>query len=175
MTTNFGVDWDTLRFRELSTGREIEDSVPVYSVRLINGSLWAGTNDGIAISSDFNDWKIIREFFAIPPEGKPEEKTYVSPSPFSPYLTGSGLKFHYLLDKGGTVTIRIYDFANNFITKLVDRTDHPPFSVSHVQYDDLVTWNGVNDKGDKVAAGVYIYLLESSNGDKYWGKFMVIP
>jgi hypothetical protein len=44
-----------------------------------------------------------------------------------------------------------------------------------VQYDDYERWDGRNGKGDIVAGGVYLYVIESSGGDKLWGKFMVIP
>lgn len=81
------------------------------------------------------------------------------------------MKFHYLLKQPGNVTITIFDFANNVVKKVADGASRE----GNVQYDDLDTWNGRNSKGDAVAAGVYFYLLESTGGDKLWGKFMVIP
>jgi hypothetical protein len=37
-----------------------------------------------------------------------------------------------------------------------------------------VTWDLTNDSGDKVASGIYMYLINDSQGDKVRGKIGVI-
>jgi len=171
MTTDEGENWETLRIIEKATGREIAGNVEVYAARYVDGALWVGTNDGVARSVDLEDWQIWRVFHAIAQTGGEDERSYVTPSPFSPYLADGPLKFHYLLKKPGDITIKIYDFANNLVKTLVSGVSRE----GGIQYDDLERWDGRNGKGDIVAGGVYLYVIESSGGEKLWGKFMVIP
>ncbi len=171
MTTDFGENWEQISINDPETGRSISDSVEVYAITLIGDEYWVGTDDGIAKSRNLEDWTIIRTFVEIPVDAEDDARSFVTPSPFSPYLGGSEMKFHYLLKQPGNVTITIYDFANNVVKKVLEGAPRE----GNLQYDDLDTWNGKNSQGDAVAAGVYFYLLESTGGDKLWGKFMVIP
>jgi hypothetical protein len=138
---------------------------------VINGDLWVGTEDGIARSTDGINWEIFRYFNEIDPGAGEDERSYVSPNPYSPYVSSGPMKFHYYLDNGGEVTIKIFDFANNLV-KVV--TDHATRAAG-IQHDDLDFWDGTNERGDKVAGGVYIYVIESTGGDELWGKLMVLP
>jgi ligand-binding sensor domain-containing protein len=171
MTTDFGATWETLAIKEPTPGRFIDSLAEVYAVRYVNGDLWAGTSDGVAWTSDLRDWRIFRTYFGIPTTASGDDRTYVSPNPYSPYLSTGQLRFHYRLEMGGTISIKVYDFANNLVKQVVDG----PVRVAGLQYDDIDLWDGRNEKGDKVAAGVYVYVIESSGGDRFWGKFMVIP
>ncbi len=171
MSTDFGENWTVLDIRDQSGGRSIADDVPVYAVRMVGNRLWVGTEDGLAHSEDLENWTIIRSFEDIPDNAGDDDRSYVSPSPYSPYLGIGNLKFHYKLKNDGKVTITIYDFANNVVKTVVDGADR----IAATQYDDVDTWDGTNSNGEKVAAGVYFYRLESSSGEEYWGKFMVIP
>jgi hypothetical protein len=171
MSTDFGENWTELQIKDPVSGREIADDVPVYAMRMVSDQLWAGTEDGLAISENLTDWTIIRTFVEIPADPSDDDRSYVSPSPYSPYLGIGNLKFHYKLKNDGKVTITIYDFANNVVKTVVDGADR----IAATQYDDVDTWDGTNSNGEKVAAGVYFYRLESSSGEEYWGKFMVIP
>jgi len=171
MTTNEGANWKTLKIVEKATGREIGGNVEVYAARYVNGALWVGTNDGVARSVDLEDWQIWRVFYPIAETAGDDERSYVTPNPFSPYLTDGPLKFHYRLKQSGNITIKVYDFANNLVKTVVSGVSRD----GGVQYDDLERWDGRNGKGDVLAGGVYLYVIESSGGDKLWGKFMVIP
>lgn len=171
MTTDFGENWEQISINDPVTGRSISDSVEVYAITLIGNEYWVGTDDGIAKSTNLVDWTIIRTFVEIPVDAGEDERSFVTPNPFSPYLASQEMKFHYLLKQPGDVTITIYDFANNVVKKVLDGEPRQ----ANLQYDDLDTWDGKNSQGDEVAAGVYFYLLESTGGDKLWGKFMVIP
>jgi hypothetical protein len=171
MTTDEGANWKTLKIAEKATGREIGGNVEVYAARYVNGALWVGTNDGVARSVDLEDWQIWRVFYPIVETAGDDERSYATPNPFSPYLSDGPLKFHYRLKQPGNITIKVYDFANNLVKTVVSGVSRD----GGVQYDDLERWDGRNGKGDIVAGGVYLYVIESSGGDKLWGKFMVIP
>lgn len=171
MSTDFGANWTVPTIYDPATGRSIADDVPVYAVRMIGDRLWVGTEDGLAHTQDFENWTIIRTFVDIPATAGDDDRTFVTPNPFSPYLGIGDLKFHYKLKQNGKVTITVYDFANNIVKKVVDGVER----LANVQYDDIDTWDGTNGNGEKVAAGVYFYLLETTSGEEYWGKLMVIP
>jgi hypothetical protein len=171
MTTDEGANWRTLKIVEKATGREIGGNVEVYAARYVNGALWVGTNDGVARSVDLEDWQIWRVFYPIAETAADDERSYVTPNPFSPYLSDGPLKFHYRLKQSGNITINVYDFANNLVKTVASGVSRDGV----VQYDDFERWDGRNGKGDIVAGGVYLYIIESSGGDKLSGKFMVIP
>jgi hypothetical protein len=171
MTTDAGTTWDTLRIIDPVSGRSISGNVEIYAAKYVDGVLWVGTNDGVAHSSNLVDWQIVRTFYPIAATAADDDRTYVSPNPFSPYLADGPLKFHYRLKQPGDVTIKIYDFANNLVKTVVGGVNRS----ADVQYDDIDRWDGRNGKGDIVAGGVYLYIIESSGGDKLSGKFMVIP
>lgn len=171
MSTDNGENWKTLEIVNKATGREIGGNVEVYAARYVNGALWVGTNDGVARSTDLEDWEIWRVFYPIQPTAGEDERSYVTPNPYSPYLADGPLKFHYRLKQPGEITIKIYDFANNLVKTLISGVSKE----AGVQYDDLERWDGRNGKGDIVAGGVYLYVIESTGGEELWGKFVVIP
>jgi photosystem II stability/assembly factor-like uncharacterized protein len=170
-STDFGENWEELTIQDPTSGRSIDPNVWVLSARVVEGELWVGTNDGLARSSDGVDWEIFRSFYPVDENLPTEDRSYVSPVPFSPYFAEGNLKFHYMLQQGGETTISIYDFANNLVSVVTEGE----MREAGEQYDDLDTWDGRNQRGDVVAGGVYIYLIESSGGDELWGKFMVLP
>jgi hypothetical protein len=67
-------------------------------------------------------------------------------------------------------------FANlpvNSMIKLFTTSGHKVKELSS-QNSGLSTWDLTNDSGDKVASGIYIYLITDSQGDKVKGKVAVI-
>jgi hypothetical protein len=72
------------------------------------------------------------------------------PNPFNPITT-----FSYELPEAKFVTIAVFDMRGNRVATLVnERQDLGVRSYS---------WNGTNDNGDGVAAGVYIYSIHAGN------------
>ncbi|TFH55330.1 MAG: hypothetical protein E4G91_10840, partial [Candidatus Zixiibacteriota bacterium] len=140
MTTDEGANWTTLKIVDKTTGREIGGNVEVYAARYVNGALWVGTNDGLARSVDLDDWEIWRVFYPIAETAADDERSYVTPNPFSPYLSDGPLKFHYRLKQSGDVTIKVYDFANNLVKTVISGVSRD----GGVQYDDLDRWDGRN-------------------------------
>ena len=73
------------------------------------------------------------------------------PNPFSVQTM-----IEYRVTKSGPVRLIIYDHAGKKICTLVEANQ------SHGAYQ--LIWNGRNDRGKKVSAGLYIYRLESQGG-----------
>lgn len=70
------------------------------------------------------------------------------PNPFNPSTT-----IRYGLDKDGNVEVNIFDISGKLITVLQDENQN--------QGEHSITWNGTDDLGNKVGAGVYFYQLRS--------------
>lgn len=72
------------------------------------------------------------------------------PNPFNPTT-----HIQYALPKACNVTLKIYNLRGELVRTLVNEFQ----SASHHQ----VAWNGLNDNGQKVAAGLYIYQIKAAN------------
>ncbi len=72
------------------------------------------------------------------------------PNPFNPTTT-----IRYILPKASRVTLKIYNLRGELVKTLVDGYQ----SAQNHQ----VTWNGDNEAGEKVAAGIYLYRLKTEN------------
>jgi hypothetical protein len=72
------------------------------------------------------------------------------PNPFNPTTT-----IRYSIAERGHVTLKIYNAAGELVRKLVDEVQSP----GHGEFSE--TWNGTNDKGQRVSSGVYFYRLTS--------------
>lgn len=83
----------------------------------------------------------------------------VYPNPFSPDK-GTMLKFINLTESSD---IKIYSISGECIR-----------TVKYENKSGMAEWDGRNDRGEKVASGVYIYLVANSAGEKATGKIMVI-
>ncbi|MFH1723550.1 MAG: hypothetical protein ABII00_02895 [Elusimicrobiota bacterium] len=84
------------------------------------------------------------------------------PVPFVPSRGHNKITFTRLMPK---VTIRVYTVSGEEVRVL-----HKDSAGA----DQLVWFPVTNDKGQAVASGVYIYVVESSDGHKNIGKLMVI-
>ena len=169
-TADFGESWDTLSFYDSESGAEISSGTEFFGVGLADDVIWAVSDDGVTYSLDHgSQWSIERTYKAVSDE--PGLMVYASPLPSSPYSTPGGtVKFHYVLNKSGNVTIKIYDFAMNLVATPVE---NEPRS-AETQYDSD-SWDMRNDNGRIVSAGPYYFKLESSAGEEEWGKILVIP
>jgi hypothetical protein len=75
------------------------------------------------------------------------------PNPFNPTTT-----IRYALPKGSHVTLKIYNLRGELVKILVNGYQ----SAQNHQ----VTWNGDNESGQKVAAGIYLYQLQAGDYQK---------
>ena len=72
------------------------------------------------------------------------------PNPFNPIT-----KISFILPKKDYVNINIYDSRGNHVKSLL--SGYFNFGLNEID------WNSTNDKGKNVAAGVYIYKIQTSN------------
>ena len=73
------------------------------------------------------------------------------PNPFNPTTT-----IRYDLPKPADVTLRIYDVKGRLVRTLL----HPTWKETG-RHTEL--WDGLNNRGDKVASGIYFYRLTAGN------------
>jgi hypothetical protein len=71
------------------------------------------------------------------------------PSPFSPTTV---IRYD-VADIGGRVTLRVYDVSGRLVRSLVDGPQSPG--------ERRVVWNGQDDRGNRVATGVYFYRMSA--------------
>jgi hypothetical protein len=97
--------------------------------------------------------------------------SYPNPFPHESLPSG-GMRFSYVLAGAGKVKIRIYSVAADFI-KEIPETIAP----ARQGYNE-VSWNGVNDGGNPVASGTYVYIIYYTDADnaehRAIGKFTVV-
>jgi hypothetical protein len=72
------------------------------------------------------------------------------PNPFNPSTT-----IRYALSTDGPVSIRVYNMLGQEVATLVDGFQKAG--------EQSVVWNGVNNFGQSVASGLYIYRLQAGN------------
>jgi len=162
-TDDFGESWDQF------TANDGLPSSEVYSVAVLNNTVYAGTLDGLAYTVDDGQiWGFLR--FSAPTGFLDQVDTYAYPSPFSPSREELGVKIRYSLHSEAVVTIKIYDWALNPVKTI---------SVGRVTPGDngeelLEFWDGRNEDGQLVANGVYFYTVETDRGDQARGKIVVL-
>ena len=138
----------------------------VYCAGVDDTQLWVGTGDGLASSPDYgNTWFVYRAFVPTGQGGEPS--TYAYPNPYSP-ARWDAVRFQYDLTAPSYVTIRIYDFAMDYVTTVTNA------KYRGIPGDYYEIWNGTNSRGDVVANGVYFYKLEKSNQGTAWGKIVIL-
>ena len=75
-------------------------------------------------------------------------------------------------DRGYPAQITFDQLSGNTTIKIFTASGHLARTLSTTNAS--VAWDLTNDSGDKVASGVYIYLITDSQGDKVRGKVAVI-
>ena len=89
---------------------------------------------------------------------------YVYPNPYKPNSPGRFQADRITFKKlTGEATIRVYTITGELAATL-NKTD---------SFDDY-EWDATNDAGQKLASGVYIYLITNPAGEKAKGKFAII-
>ena len=169
-----GVNW--VRFLsavDSKTGERVYADIAtgaLYDSR--DSTLWVGTPDGLARTSDEGaTWAVERAFVST--QGS-DDRFYAYPNPFSPatdnILDGSGyVRFQYHIEAGEAgkrAAIEIFDFAMDPVTELAYRTHGAVGDYSQA-------WDGRNSAGFSVANGVYYCRLKIGTTG-YWTKVVVI-
>lgn len=145
--------------------RNYSAEFPAVGVDGVNGILYFGSVDGLAISDDNGlSWVIRRAY--VDPGKKGAPKSYAYPNPFSPSHFPNVTRFQF--DQTGMdpmrdkATIKIYDFAMDLVATVAK---NEPIT-------NVIAWNGLNNNGARAANGTYVYIIEAG-GKKFWGKLTV--
>jgi hypothetical protein len=163
-STDGGHQWTATRdFRDRDRpGRFVRPGAEPRAVAATNGALWVGTTDGLLRSTDGGGtWTILRADVSVSP-AEPGPRTpavdvYAYPNPFSPRANRL-VRIRYEREAS---RIRIFDFGLNLVRTL----DAPA--------RDEQAWDGLDDRGARVANGVYFYAVETG-GETLWGKILVV-
>lgn len=84
-----------------------------------------------------------------------------SPNPFNPATT-----IAWEMPRAAPVTLKIHDVAGRLVRRLLSGANHEAGRQS-------IVWNGQNDRGHSVAAGVYLYSLETPQ-EKLTGRMSLV-
>ncbi len=162
---------DTLVFKSKRGEDLLFDGTPVYSVRADGDLIWVGTDDGI-VRIGRDSLSSARLYIVT----DPADEVYAFPTPFSPQRDQRA-RFHFKLNAAAYVTLEIYDFAMNLVSRPIDNVYfaagiYPP---GDPEDSERPYWDGRNGRGDVVAVGVYYFKVTSSTGEVQWGKLAVMP
>ncbi len=92
-------------------------------------------------------------------------EVFVFPNPYKPNSGGRfDAGFITFKELTGRATIKVFNIAGELVATL-EKTD-----IAVDKYE----WGAVNDSGQKLASGVYIYLVTNPAGEKAKGKFAII-
>jgi hypothetical protein len=97
---------------------------------------------------------------------------FVAPNPFNPNAPssdyGDGAAIVFRLERPGTVRVTIYDLSRRVVARLRDGEERGGEEAS------VELWDGRNSRGEIVANGTYICVIESSSGERIVLPIIVI-
>ena len=122
---------------------DIEDGMMYfYRVRAADYSgNWSDYSEIVQLSTLSNDNANVAERFML-------HQNF--PNPFNPITT-----LRYDLPKDSFVIIRVFDMSGNEVKTLVNETKGAGFN--------SVQWNAINNQGEPISAGVYLYSIEADD------------
>ena len=163
--------WNKVELQDEDGYPLVFEGTPIYAVEVNDGYLWVG-NDDRTIRVNLNDFTQQTAFYVLDTD-TPADEVYAFPVPYS-HVQNMAVEFHFTVEKDANVTLEIYDFAMNKVTTVINNQFYEagvyPTAGKYRQ-----VWNGLNDKGDEVAIGMYYFKVEYSTGEVRWGKLAVIP
>ena len=159
-------------FKDPATREQVlAPTVYAAATRASDSTLFIGTFDGLVTTKEVGCYESNYNVTQVSAALSSPTSTYAYPNPFSP-LQGI-TRIHYRVDnpgvtRTGQVTIEIFDFAMNPVRTLIRNAPRS----NDVEQNDV--WDGISDSGSHLANGVYFYSVRIDNGDRRWGKILVI-
>lgn len=149
--------------------RFVRPEASVFSVAVTPDALWVGTEDGLLKSLDGGlTWSVIRVEVptrpSTPTDRVPRVDAFAYPNPFSPPIDRF-VRFRYELPSAGPVRIRILDFG---MSPVRDWSDSRPTGTGES------VWDGLDERGTRIANGAYFYTITGPGGFQATGKILVI-
>lgn len=147
----------------------LKTSAQFFTVASTTERVWIGTSDGIASTDDYGDsWEITRVDFPLSGGNRYEAEgrtvnAYAYPNPFSPTVH-EVVRIKFEIEQQGNVRVRIFDFGMNLVKDIEEGNLSPGI------YEAV--WDGVDERGRKVANAPYLYIIESA-GKEINGKILV--
>ena len=144
LSANGGGNWQTF----FPDGNWYAFNEPGADLRWRSTLSWLGLSP--AVSELTLSWV---EQYVTPVSGPTEHSQFelheAVPNPFNPSTMIS-----FVLAEASAVTLRVYDLSGHLVRTLLNGTE-----LSRGHYEE--EWNGLNDTGRSLAAGVYFYRLDA--------------
>lgn len=169
---NFGESWVKAPLIVDSLTKQRIVSWIFYSVNTQGNTIWAGSNEGLAKTTETGfpwaaNWRVYIAFVPV----KNSAETYAYPNPFDP--EADILKIKYSTDGlDEKVTIRIFDTGMNLVKTIIQNAPRSGNVDARIQQTEY--WNGKDEFGDIVSNGVYFYSVQIGNREPIWGKIIVL-
>ncbi|MAV64816.1 MAG: hypothetical protein CMG00_06475 [Candidatus Marinimicrobia bacterium] len=162
--SNDGENWEAFNAPVDYLDSEKILSDVVYDSKVIDGKLWVGSKDGVAISDSpiAPIWSIYRFW-----ERYSSFDVYPNPFIHDEYniLNGKGYVRFIYPGQNISAKVDIFDFSMDYVATLSD-----PIEINN-QIEFI--WDGFNEYGVKVSNGVYFCRL-NDNGSYKWVKLAVL-
>jgi len=110
---------------------------------------------------------------SVADQNKSVERVWVVPNPYhgSASWDGSEGPRIQFVNLPAKCKVSIYTTAGDLIREV----QHPdPAYFNYGNYGGALSWNLKNQEGKEVAPGVYVFLVEGSDGETYKGHFVII-
>ena len=145
-----GADGFTWTHYSTSNSALVSDNVTCFAFNDRNGQVYIGTTNGLSR---------LETAFTRPASNLANIRGY--PNPF--VLDGPETRF-YIDNLTENVSVRFYT-PDGFLVKHIPETEI---------VGSRISWDGTNDRGDRVASGVYVFLATDREGRSNTGKVAVI-
>jgi hypothetical protein len=139
-----------------------------FSAASQGADVWVGSDDGLARIKETGFWQGTWKVYIASAPLTAENETYCYPNPFSPRQEQLKIKYS-TANQDADVTIRIYDFAMNYVSTVIQNAQRNKNIESAPDY-----WDGRDANGNYVPNGVYIYRVEVEGQEPAFGKIIVM-
>jgi hypothetical protein len=94
------------------------------------------------------------------------EEAFAFPNPFNPEIENAQIRF--ALSEPAKASIKILDGRGDLVQEFASEAP------SRANMQQTIRWDGRNRRGERVANGVYFYIIEAPDNDRLSGKIGVV-
>lgn len=146
LTGSYQSDAESIKVYEKITDKETGGAIPEATVLFISGN--ADTTR--TITNTTGNYEVLLDMLSTSVDESPRPETFLLrqnyPNPFNPATV-----IEYQIQQAGHVHLTVYNIMGQKIRQLVNGYQNAGMQ--------RITWNGADDNGNGVAAGVYLYQL----------------